>query len=142
MLDQDQHSLELFEASAAAWNSHDVEKIMRYHAADSVLRIVGVGEFRGEQVAEAISAFFLTWPGLRFDSRRVFARVGVVVNEFTMTARLDVPLSIGGMRLHPTETPLRIGGVDVIVVADGLVQEKTTYLDVLSALRQVGQEPR
>jgi ketosteroid isomerase-like protein len=62
-----------------AWNDHDVDAIMAMHAPDMVFENHTAGESaQGETVREHIGAIFEAWPDIRFETRRLYARDGVV----------------------------------------------------------------
>ena len=71
-----------------AWNDHDVEAIMAMHAPDMVFHNHTAGESApGRGGARATSqSIFETWPDIRFETRRLYVRDGLVVQEWTATA--------------------------------------------------------
>jgi ketosteroid isomerase-like protein len=75
-----------------AWNAHDLDAIMEMHAPDMVFENHTAGESaEGEAVREHIGSIFETWPDIRFEARRTYARV-------------MASLSRSGARQRPTRT--------------------------------------
>ncbi len=99
-----------------AWNAHDVDAIAALHAPGMVFHNHTAGErVEGTDVRDHIARIFENWPDLRFRSRRVYARDGLAVVEWTASAT-----DREGRRLE-------WDGVDVIPFSDGLVQRKDVY---------------
>jgi steroid delta-isomerase-like uncharacterized protein len=124
-----------------AWNGHDLDAIMAMHAPDSVfqLNLGGAPEVVGvEAIQEAFAAIFAAWPDIHFATDRLYAHGPLFVNEYTITATLAEPFSLGGLVAEPTGRPVAFRGVDVIPVADGLVRRKDTYLDLVAVQQQLG----
>ena len=122
-----------------AWNAHDLDAIMAMHAADMVFENHTAGESaQGEAVREHIGAIFETWPDIRFETRRLYVRDGVVTQEWTATATHANTMRRGELVAEPTGKRIEWRGVDVIPFEDGLVTRKDVYSDSVSILRQVG----
>jgi steroid delta-isomerase-like uncharacterized protein len=122
-----------------AWNAHDLDAIMEMHASDMVFENHTAGESaQGEAVREHIASIFETWPDIRFEGRRTYARDGLVVQEWTATATHANTMRRGDLEVEPTGKRLEWRGVDVIPFADGLVKRKDVYSDSVAILRQVG----
>jgi steroid delta-isomerase-like uncharacterized protein len=122
-----------------AWNDHDVDAIVAMHAADMVFENHTAGESaQGEEVREHIGSIFETWPDIRFDTRRLYARDGVVTQEWTATATHSNTMRRGDLVAEPTGKRIEWRGVDVIPFEDGLVKRKDVYSDSVAILRQVG----
>jgi ketosteroid isomerase-like protein len=70
-----------------AWNAQDLDAIMAMHAPNMVFANHTAGESAsGEEVRAHIAAIFAGWPDLRFETRRLYVREGLVVQEWTATA--------------------------------------------------------
>ena len=122
-----------------AWNAHDVDAIVAMHAPDMVFENHTAGESaQGEAVRGHIEAIFETWPDIRFETRRLYARDGVVTQEWTATATHARTMRRGDLVAEPTENRIEWRGVDVIPFENGLVKRKDVYSDSVSILRQVG----
>ena len=100
----------------AAWNAHDVQAIVAFHAPDMVFENHTAGErVEGDAVAEHLEQIFRNWPDLTFRGRRAYARDGLVVNEWTASATDDQ-----GRRLE-------WDGVDIFPFEGGLILRKDVY---------------
>lgn len=122
-----------------AWNAHDVDAIVAMHAPDMVFANHTAGESaEGPAVREHIAAIFETWPDISFSTRRLYARDGLVVQEWTATATHSRVMRRGELAAEPTGRRVQWDGVDLIPFADGRVKRKDVYSDSVSILRQVG----
>jgi steroid delta-isomerase-like uncharacterized protein len=121
------------------WNAHDLDAIMAMHAPDMVFHNHTAGESaEGETVRNHIGAIFETWPDIRFDGRRTYARQGLIVQEWTATATHSNTMRRGDLVAEPTGRTITWDGLDVIPFEDGLVKRKDVYSDSVSILRQLG----
>jgi steroid delta-isomerase-like uncharacterized protein len=108
--------LETIERYNDAWNAHDVETIVSFHASGMVFENHTAGErVEGDAVGPHIAEIFRNWPDLAFRGRRLYARDGLVVSEWTATATAS-----DGRRLE-------WDGVDVFPFEDGLILRKDVY---------------
>ena len=122
-----------------AWNDHDLDAIMSMHASDMVFENHTAGESaQGEEVREHIRAIFETWPDIRFETRRLYVREGVVTQEWTATATHTKTMRRSDLEAAPTGRTVEWRGIDVIPYERGLVKRKDVYSDSVSILRQVG----
>ncbi len=122
-----------------AWNDHDLDAIMAMHAPDMVFENHTAGESaQGEDAREHIASIFETWPDIQFETRRLYARHGVVTQEWTATATHTKTMRRGDLVAEPTGRKVEWRGVDVIPFEDGLIKRKDVYSDSVSILRQVG----
>jgi steroid delta-isomerase-like uncharacterized protein len=122
-----------------AWNAHDLDAIMSMHAPDMVFENHTAGESaQGEEVRGHIASIFESWPDLRFDTRRLYVRDGVVTQEWTASATHTNTMRRGDLVAEPTGKKIEWRGVDVIPYEDGLIKRKDVYSDSVSILRQVG----
>lgn len=122
-----------------AWNEHDLDAIISMHAPEMVFENHTAGESaQGERVREHIGQIFETWPDIRFETRRLYARDGVVTQEWTAAATHTNTMRRGDLVAEPTGKRIEWKGIDVIPFEDGLVKRKDVYSDSVSILRQVG----
>ena len=100
----------------AAWNAHDVDAIVSYHAPRMVFANHTAREtVEGEEVRDHIARIFENWPDLAFRGRRLYVRDGLVVNEWTATAT------------HSDGRRLEWDGVDIFPFRDGKILRKDVY---------------
>jgi ketosteroid isomerase-like protein len=105
----------LIERYNDAWNRQDVDTIVSMHAPDFVFHNWTANErVEGEAVREHIAQIFRTTPSLRFSGRRLYARDGLVVSEWTARAERD-------------GQSLEWDGVDVFPFEGGLIKRKDVY---------------
>jgi steroid delta-isomerase-like uncharacterized protein len=98
-----------------AWNRHDVDTIVSMHAPDFVFHNWTAGErVEGDAVREHLARIFANTPGLRFTGRRLYARDGLVVSEWTAHAERD-------------GRAIEWDGVDVFPFENGLIKRKDVY---------------
>jgi steroid delta-isomerase-like uncharacterized protein len=122
-----------------AWNAHDVEAIVAMHAPDMVFANHTAGESAsGEEVRGHIAQIFESWPDLHFETRRLYVREGLVVQEWTATATHSQPMRRGEIEAPPTGKTISWDGIDSIPFENGLIKRKDVYSDSVSILRQVG----
>jgi ketosteroid isomerase-like protein len=99
-----------------AWNAHDVDAIVGYHAPGMVFENHTAGErVEGDDVPGHLARIFENWPDLSFRGRRLYARAGLVVSEWTATAT-----DRDGRRLE-------WDGVDIFPFRNGLILRKDVY---------------
>jgi len=101
----------------AAWNAHDLDAIVALHAPGMVFENHTAGErAEGEAVRDHIASIFANWPDIAFRLRKLQARDGLVVNEWTATATEQK----SGRRLE-------WDGVDVFEFDGPLIKRKGVY---------------
>lgn len=123
----------------AAWNAHDLDAIIAMHAPDMVFANHTAGEAAaGEDVRAHVGSIFETWPDLAFETRRLYVREGLVVQEWDATATHTRTMRRGSIVAAPSGRLVRWEGIDSIPFEDGLVKRKDVYSDSVSILRQVG----
>jgi ketosteroid isomerase-like protein len=99
-----------------AWNAHDLDAILALHAPGMVFENHTAGErVEGDAVGPHIAQIFGNWPDLTFRERRLYARDGLVVSEWSATAT-----DSEGRRLE-------WDGVDIFPFEDGLILRKDVY---------------
>jgi steroid delta-isomerase-like uncharacterized protein len=123
----------------AAWNDHDVEAIVTMHAPDMIFANHTAGEAaRGDDVSAHIASIFASWPDLHFETRRLYIRDGLVVQEWDASATHTQTMRRGDLVAAATGRRVTWEGIDSIPFANGLVKRKDVYSDSLSILRQLG----
>lgn len=122
-----------------AWNAHDLDAIIALHAPDMVFANHTAGESaQGEAVRAHIGSIFATWPDLAFETRRLYVREGLVVQEWTASATHASTMRRGELVAEPTGRRVKWDGIDSIPFEGGLIKRKDVYSDSVSILRQVG----
>jgi steroid delta-isomerase-like uncharacterized protein len=133
---------ELHETIAAyndAWNAHDVERIGSMHAPDMVFENHTAGErAEGDEALAHVARIFESWPDIAFETRRLYVRENLVVQEWTARATHVRPLRRGDIVAEPSGERVEWKGLDVIPFEHGLIKRKDVYSDSVSILRQVG----
>jgi steroid delta-isomerase-like uncharacterized protein len=119
---------ETIERYNRAWNEHDLETIVSLHAPDIVFENHTAGErAEGDAVREHIASIFEGWPDLRFTTRRLYPREGLVVCEWTA----DATHQASGRRVSWE-------GIDVFPLEDGLIKRKDVYSASHTVAAQIG----
>jgi ketosteroid isomerase-like protein len=99
-----------------AWNAHDVDAIVGFHAPEMVFQNHTAGDLvEGADVGPHIAGIFRRMPDLAFTSRRLYSRDGLVVSEWTATAT-----DSAGRRIE-------WDGIDVFPFENGLILRKDVY---------------
>jgi len=107
---------QLIERYNDAWNAQDLDAIVAFHAPGMVFENHTAGErAEGAEVRVHIAEIFSNWPDLTFRGRRLYARDGLVVSEWTATAT-----TADGRKLE-------WDGIDVFPFEDGLILRKDVY---------------
>jgi hypothetical protein len=75
---------------------------------------------------------------MKFETRRLYVREGVVTQEWTATATHTQTMRRGEIEAPPTGRIVSWDGIDVIPFENGLIKRKDVYSDSVSILRQVG----
>jgi steroid delta-isomerase-like uncharacterized protein len=136
-----EHPLErVISAYGEAWNSHDVEAILRMHTEDSVFEnhTSGGKAVGKDAIREILQGVFSAFPDIRFETRRLYVRDGVVTQEWTATGTLSIPYTQGTITVQPTGRKVSWSGVDVIPFSGTLVARKDVYVDSMGFLRALG----
>jgi steroid delta-isomerase-like uncharacterized protein len=130
---------ETIDAYNDAWNAHDVSLIGSMHAPDMVFENHTAGErAEGEDALRHIAGIFDSWPDIMFQTRRLYVRDDLVVQEWTASATHVRPLTRGDIVAEPSGKRIEWKGMDIIPFENGKVSRKDVYSDSVSILRQVG----
>jgi steroid delta-isomerase-like uncharacterized protein len=129
----------IIEAYDAAWNQHALEAIVACHTFDSVFESHTTAESATghDAIRRMIARYFRTFPDLAFTIRRMYARPGLVVQEWTARATHTVPILTRRGLAAPTGSVLTWNGVDIMPMAGGLIVRKDAYVDSAGLQRQI-----
>lgn len=124
----DAASLErMIERYNRAWNEQDLDAIVSLHAPDIVFENHTAGErAEGEAVRHHIATIFDNWPDMRFTTRRLYARDGLVVCEWTARATH-----------RPSGKQVSWDGIDVLPCEQGLIKRKDVYSSSSTIAEQI-----
>ena len=130
---------EVARAAFDAVVNKDPDGIVALGAPSYVDDIVAIGELRGH---DAIRAFFretfAAFPDFDMTVDRIVADETAAVVQWRVTGTFA-----GGpfQGILPTGRPVELRGVDVMEIADGLIQHNTIYYDGAGFARQIGMLP-
>lgn len=125
----------VFEAVA----SRDVDGIVSCGEPGYVDDFVAIGEFRGrDAVRNFFRELFAAFPDFAMTVDRIVADETSAVVQWHAAGTFS-----GGpfLSIRATGRPVRLRGVDVMEIADGLIQHNTIYYDGASFARQIGLLP-
>ena len=107
---------DVIERYNSAWNAHDVDTILSFHAPGMVFHNHTAGErVEGEDVGPHLVGIFERNPDLAFSGQRLYVRDGLVVSEWTASAT-----NREGQRVE-------WDGVDIFPFENGLILRKDVY---------------
>jgi steroid delta-isomerase-like uncharacterized protein len=130
---------ETIDAYNDAWNDHDLARIGSMHAPNMVFENHTAGErAEGEDALRHIAGIFESWPDISFQTRRLYVRDDLVVQEWTAIATHVRSLTRGDIVAEPSGRRIEWKGMDIIPFENGKVRRKDVYSDSVSILRQVG----
>lgn len=129
----------IIEAYDAAWNRHALDAIIACHTIDSVFESHTTAETATghDAIRRMIARYFRTFPDLAFTIRRMYARPGLVVQEWTARATHTAPIPTRHGLAEPTGRVLTWNGVDVMPMAGSLIVRKDAYVDSAGLQRQI-----
>ena len=140
-------SLQLVARYAAALAAQDSAAMAALRAPDYALDYVHLDAFAGKpQSAEETAGFWPAWfagfPEMDFEITRTIAAESVVVIQWVFTGTQSGPLEpeVFGRQIEPTGRTIRLRGVGVYDVHEGLIQRETLYLDYATLWVELGVE--
>jgi steroid delta-isomerase-like uncharacterized protein len=137
-------ALEVVSNYIAALTEQNCEAMKSYRTADFVLDWVHDDAYNdGNPSAQHFwSALFAGFPEMDYEVTRTIAAENVVVTQWTFTGTHSQPLGTPILEpaLAATGCTVRLRGVSVFDVAEGLIQRETTYIDLATLLVELGAE--
>ncbi|HEX2359324.1 MAG TPA: nuclear transport factor 2 family protein [Solirubrobacterales bacterium] len=123
-----------------AWNSQDLDAIVSAHAEDGIYQLhVGEDPFEGrEAIGTEFARIIAQLPDIHFEPKRLIATEAGWTLESTMSGTLSAPGELDGEEVGSAGAKVAVDCLDLIVVSDGAITEKHTYLDSVTLLRQAG----
>ena len=138
-------ALEVVSMYIAALAARDDGRMNALHSLDFVLDWVYSDAFEARpRSAEETEAFWPSWfagfPEMDYEVTRTIAADEVVVTEWVFTGTNDGPLDppVFEERKAPTGRTIRIRGVSIYDVSDGLIRRATTYMDLATLMVELG----
>jgi steroid delta-isomerase-like uncharacterized protein len=129
----------MFDDFNAAWNSHDVEKIVSFFTDDGVHEDMAIGAvYRGrEELKVFISRTFAAFPDIKFERKPVFGAGDWSAREWIMSGTHggDLP------GLPATGKKFSVRGASVTELHEGKIKRNTDYWNLASSLQQIGVMP-
>jgi steroid delta-isomerase-like uncharacterized protein len=116
-----------------------------YRASDYVLDLVQRDAFEQSALShEETNAFWPAWfasfPEMDYEVTRTIAAETVVVTEWVFLGTNSGPLTVPvfGRDMDPTGRTIRLRGVSIYDLQDGLIRRETLYLDLATLLVELG----
>ena len=107
---------DVIDAYNEAWNRHDLDAILSFHAPGMVFENHNAGErAEGDAVRAHIGSIFENWPDLRFTGRSLYVGADFAVQEWTAYAT------------HASGRELTWEGVDIFPFRSGKILRKDVY---------------
>jgi steroid delta-isomerase-like uncharacterized protein len=122
-----------------AVSKRDLDGIVAAGAPESVDDFVAIGEFRGHDAVRAFfRELFAAFPDFTMTVDRIVADDTTAVVQWHAAGTFT-----GGpfQSITPTGRRVEVRGVDVMEIADGLIQHNTIYYDGATFARQIGLLP-
>jgi steroid delta-isomerase-like uncharacterized protein len=123
-----------------AWNSHDMENVLRFYAPDCVSDDVGQGsQLHGrEGLRLMLQMYWSAFPDLRFQ----------ITDTVIQESRLAIAWMAEGthegaiMNIPPTGHQVEVRGMSIVDVQDGMVVRAQYLWDIAGMLRHMGLLPQ
>ena len=123
----------------AAWNSHDIERVLSFYAQECISDDVGrAARLRGrEDLRALLTAYWKAFPDLQFS----------VTDMIVEDRRLAIAWMAQGthqgtiMNIPPTGHKVQVRGMSMLDVKDGLVVRAQYIWDIAGMLRHMGLLP-
>jgi steroid delta-isomerase-like uncharacterized protein len=138
-------SLKVVAGYVTALAAGDSEGMGAFRAADYVLDLVQRDAFEGRALShEETRAFWPSWfasfPEMDYQVTRTIAAATVIVTEWVFVGTNSGPLTtpVFGRDLEATGKTIRLRGVSIYDVHQGLIQRETLYIDLATLFVELG----
>jgi predicted ester cyclase len=138
-------SLEIITGYVTALAAGDSRAMDAFRAPDYVLDLVSRDAFaEGTLSHTETRAFWPSWfasfPEMDFQVMRTVAGATVVVTEWVFVGTNSGPLTtpVFGRDMEPTGRTIRLRGVSIYDVREGLIQRETLYMDLATLFVELG----
>ena len=124
----------------AAWNSHEVEKILSYFTDDVVYEDVAMGIVnRGKnEVKDFCNSIFIGFPDFKIELKSIFVSVDWAAQEWVLSGTFTN--SVFGLP-PATGKSASVRGISVEELRNGKISRNSNYYDMASFMQQVGLMP-
>ena len=139
-------SLDVITAYSSALASGDSMKMKALRADDCILDIVTRDAFGADpltctQTSDFWESWFEAFPEMDYQVTRTIAGDEVVVTQWTFIGTNSGPVPpILDVHTGPTGRTIRLRGVTVYDIEEGLIQRETNYMDLGTLLVELGIE--
>jgi steroid delta-isomerase-like uncharacterized protein len=140
-------SLEIVSKYVAALGARDSASMHALRSPTFVLDFVHGDAFHDEPLsADTIKEFWSAWfagfPDMDFEGTRTVAAENVVIIQWIFTGHNTGPLEppISGRHIDATGRTIRLRGVSVYDISEGLIQRETLYMDFATLWVELGVE--
>ncbi len=130
----------MFKDYYAAWNSHDVDKIVSFFTDDGVHEDVAAGAvYRGKNELKAwLGALFVASPDFKLELKSIFSAGDWVAQEWVMTGTQTGAL--GG--IPATGKSFSVRGATITELRKDKIRREGDYWNQATLLQQLGVMPR
>jgi len=145
MLDHETPDLQnMLDRYGKAWNTHDLDAVMALHTEDTVFHMhAGAEPAVGiDAVRESFAASLQQWPDIHFATEDLQFGEDHVTARWSVSATLATPLEVNGEATAPVERMLHFDAVDVLLVRDGRITRKDSYIDAVALQGQLARDPQ
>ena len=124
----------------AAWNAHDINKILSFFAEGCVFEDLALGVVSNgkKELAAFLPSRFVDIPNVRFDLKSVFGSGAWLGMEWVMSGTF-AHSSIPGM--PATRKTFSVRGAKIAQLRNGKITRETDYYNLATLLQQVGLMP-
>ena len=122
-----------------AWNSHDIEKVLRFYSPDYIADDVGLASvLRGHAgLREMLQTYWRAFPDLEIAVTDMVIEGSRVVSAWVAAGTHQGTI----MNIPPTGHKVQVRGVSIIDVEDGLIVRGQYIWDLAGMLRHMGLLP-